>query len=121
MKKSVLGLLVMVAGVVAGGCQKKPAASPQPTNPPATASGNPLTAPVDYLGTINEAKKHSIARINYAQVTHAIQQFQAMEERYPKDLNELVSQHYLGSVPNPPAGMKFDYNPTTGALKVIPK
>jgi hypothetical protein len=36
----------------------------------------------------------------------------------PKDLNELVPK-YLKSIPAPPPGTKFDYNPATGEVKVV--
>jgi len=36
-------------------------------------------------------------------------------------LNELVSPNYLPRLPSPPPGMKFDYNPATGQVKVVPQ
>jgi len=47
--------------------------------------------------------------------------FYAQEGRYPKNLDELVGPNYLSRLPAPPPGMKFDYNPGTGQLKVVPK
>jgi serine/threonine protein kinase len=73
----------------------------------------------DYLGAVNQAKKYSEKAIDLAQLKNAIQQFNAMEERFPKDLNELVQQHYLVSVPVPPRGMKLAYNPQTGEVRIF--
>src|SRR5688572_12334728 len=84
------------------GCKKaEEATSAKPANQ-ATSSGNPITAPVDYLGAVAQAKKVSEKQIHLVSLNNAIQQFNAMEERFPKDLNELVEKHYLGSVPTPP-------------------
>jgi hypothetical protein len=49
----------------------------------------------------------------------AIDQFQVDKGRYPKDLNELVTEKYISKVPEAPYGMKVDYDPATGAVKVV--
>ena len=46
--------------------------------------------------------------------------FYAQEGKFPKDLKELVPD-YVGAIPPAPAGMKYDYDPKTGAVKVLPK
>ena len=121
MKKMTVLLLGLVAGVViAGGCGKKPQAAAQPTNTP-SAVGNPLTAPVDYLGAVNQARKSSARKVDLVSLKQAIEQFQAAEERFPNSLDELVTQRYLARLPEPPPGMKFDYHPQTGAIRVAPK
>ncbi len=101
------------------GCKKADEANAaRPTNQ-ASASGNPITAPVDYLGAVAQAKKYSEKTINLVSVNNAIQQFNAMEERFPKDLNELIEKHYLQSVPAVPAGMRLGYKPQTGEVKIF--
>src|SRR5215510_15100306 len=105
--------------LVVTGCKKSDQTTPaKPTNQ-TSSSGNPLTAPVDYLGAVGQAKKYSEKAIDLAQLQNAIQQFNAMEERFPRDLNELVQQHYLASVPVPPRGMKLAYNPQTGEVRIF--
>lgn len=101
------------------GCKKTEEATPAKSTNQTSSSGNPLTAPVDYLGAVGQAKKYSEKAIDLAQLKNAIQQFNAMEERFPKDLNELVQQHYLVSVPVPPRGMKLAYNPQTGDVRIF--
>jgi hypothetical protein len=86
---------------------------------PASTSRSPATAPLDYLAAQGQAKKHSEKVISVAQVQQAIQQFQAMEERFPKDLQELVSRRYLAAVPQPGRGQRFTYDPATGAVRVV--
>jgi hypothetical protein len=115
------GCLVLVAGLMLFGCgQKKEAAPAKPTNS-TTSSGNPLTAPVDYLGAVGAAKKTAIKVIDTAYLSQQIQLFHEQEDRYPENLNELVTMHYLNALPAPPYGMKFSYDPQTGQLKVVRK
>ena len=105
-----------MAGLLWSGCKKKEAAPAEPSS-----SGNPLTAPVDYLGAVGKAKQTADKTVAKAGLQQTIDLFQAQEGRLPKDLNELVGPNYLSKLPAPPQGMKFDYNPATGQLKVVPK
>ena len=118
MRKSFIPLILMAGLFVA--CKKNNESS-SGNNPPANSSGNPVTAPVDYLGGVAKAKKSADATLETASLNKAVQLFFAQEGRYPKDLNELVRPDYLSSIPAPPAGMKYDYNPKDGTLKVVPK
>jgi hypothetical protein len=120
MKSYVLGTAVAVLFI---GCSDN-------SNPPPTAkksasttnnsSGNPVTAPVDYLGAVAKAKKTSIRVADVASVSQAIQLFKQEEERYPKDLNELVTKQYLPALPAPPYQMKYQYDATSGKVSVVP-
>ena len=116
MKRS--ALLVLTTGLLLTGCSKKESAAVQPTNQ--AASGNPLTAPVDYLGAIAKAKKHSEKTIDATSVNQAVQLFYAQEDRFPKDLNELVAKHYMAGIPSAPTGSQWAYNPQTGETKLLP-
>jgi len=110
-------LFVLAAGLLLTSCSKKEADAVQPTNQ--AASGNPLTAPVDYLGAIAKAKKHSEKTIDATSVDQAVQLFYAQEDRFPKDLNELVSKHYIPAIPPAPTGLQWSYNPKTGETKLL--
>jgi hypothetical protein len=105
-----------MAGLLFTGCSKRDSTA-QSTN--ASSSGNPVTAPVDYLGAVAKAKQAADKTISTAGLNQAIQSFQAQEGRLPATLNELVTKNYLPSIPPPPAGMKYDYNPKTGQLRLI--
>ena len=109
----------MVLGLALVGCGKKdqPVAA-KATNAPAE-SGNPITAPVDYLGAVGAAKKHAEKVIDTVSITQAVDLFHAQEDRFPKDLNELVTTHYLQSIPPAPYGMKITYDPINGQVKVV--
>ena len=110
---------LLAVGLVVTGCGKKEnKAVAKETNAPA-ATGNPITAPVDYLGAVAKAKKVSEKTIDMAYINQAIQQFNAMEERYPTDLREMVTKGYLRSVPEPPYGMRFIYDAKTGQFRVV--
>lgn len=115
-------LTVLAAAVLLGGwgCGQK---NPEPKTPAtnAASSGNPLTAPVDYLGAAAQAKRVSEKTVDLAALRQAIQLFYAQEDRYPRDLQELVNEKYLGALPPPPAGMQFKYNPANGEVSLAPK
>jgi len=108
--------LVLVA-VMLSAC-KKPAPKPAATND-SVMSGNPAMAPLDYLAAQAKAKKFAEKSITTSELTSAIQKFNAMEDRYPRDLGELVQQHYLQAPPVAPRGMAFAYNPQTGEIRVV--
>jgi hypothetical protein len=113
----VLGLAALFG---AAGCEQKSADKKAPaTN--AASSGNPITAPVDYLGAAAQAKRVSEKTVDLAALRQAIQLFYAQEDRYPRDLQELVNEKYLGALPPPPAGMQFKYNPANGEVSIAPK
>jgi hypothetical protein len=85
------------------------------------SSGNPLTAPVDYLGAVAKAKHTADKGIETASLNQQIQLFFAQEGRYPKDLNELVTMNYLKALPAPPNGMELKYDAAKGTVAVVPK
>ena len=74
---------------------------------------------VDYLGAVSKAKKTAVKVLDVASLTQAIQTFHANEDRYPTSLAELVSTHYLPSIPALPTGMRYNYNPASGVVKVL--
>jgi len=113
-------VVILVAGLLLSGCGKKEPASSSGSNAPAS-SGNPLTAPVDYLGATAKGQQRGLTTTALASLKRAIDMFSAQEGRLPKNLTELVGPDYLRHLPEPPVGMKFDYNPTTGEVKVVSK
>jgi len=112
-------LLFAALALLTAGCSKKETAqAAKPTNS-SYSSGNPITAPVDYLGAVGQAKRLAEKTVSRVSLDKDIQLFHEAEGRYPKDLNELVKEHYIPAVPQPPYGMKFDYNPATGQFRVL--
>jgi hypothetical protein len=76
---------------------------------------------VDYLGAVSKAQQSAQKVASTVGITQAIQQYYTVEGRYPKTLNDLVSPDYLSRLPDPPPGMRFDYNPATGEVRAVPK
>lgn len=77
-----------------------------------------VNAPTTYIKTVTDEKKNLEKKVDVTSLNHAIQQFQVQEGRYPKDLNELVTQHYLGKVPDAPYGYKINYDSKSGTVTV---
>ena len=113
-------LLSLAAGLLLAGCGSSDSGKPaQATNAtPNYGSGNPITAPVDYLGAVGQAQKFAIKTIDLSYLNEAIQQFNAAEGRLPKDLNELMP-NYIGKIPQAPYGSKIVYDPNSGTVKVV--
>ena len=110
-------LFVSLAALILVGCGDQSSQSGQSTN--AATGGNPVTAPVDYLGAISKGEQSAIKTIDTSSIQKAIQLFQVEKGRLPTDLNELVREKYLPRIPETPYGTKLDYNPTTGDIKVV--
>jgi len=110
--------IVLLAGLLLSGCGKDAPPSSGSTN--TSSSGNPLTAPVDYLGAVSKAKKTTDKTVATVGIDQAIKMYSAEMGSMPKDLNALVPS-YLPSIPPAPTGMKYDYDPKTGIVKVVPK
>ena len=116
--------LVLAATFLLTACGKKnaPATAAKETNQSASSgnsSGNPLTAPVDYLGAVAAAQKTATRVVDKASIQRAIDMFNAQEDRYPKDLNELITKHYYPSLPALPRGMKYLYDPAAGKVEIV--
>jgi hypothetical protein len=108
--------LILLSSSLLIGCGKKEQSKNLLTN---NNSGNPITAPVDYLGAVSQARKTAIGRIDIASLQNAINLFNGQEDRYPRDLNELVQQRCIQAIPQLPAGSRYAYNPQTGEIRII--
>ncbi|MBC8244879.1 MAG: hypothetical protein H8E20_10840 [Verrucomicrobia bacterium] len=118
MRTNWIASLILTLGLCACGGTSEAPKDEKPEKEKSTSSGNPLTAPVDYIGAVGKAKKVSEKRVNLANIQNAIKQFQAVEGRYPKTLKELVTEGYFPRAPRPPRGMRYVYDPKTGQVGV---
>ena len=116
MKTNLPSLLFLTCIALTGCSDKKSDSSPS-----VTSTGNPITAPVDYLGAIAKAQHSSVNKLSLLGITQAIQQYQAQEGHLPKTLDDLVTAKVIGQLPSAPQGMKFKYDPTTGNVSVVPQ
>jgi hypothetical protein len=98
-----------------GGQSDKPAAATNTT----TSGSTPLSAPADYVGALGKAKQAAEKTVDTATLNQAIQMFNVEKGRFPKDLNELVTEKYVPKLPPAPYGMKLDYDPASGKVKVV--
>jgi hypothetical protein len=112
-------LIAAAAGLLLTGCGNNSSSTNKATNTvPQAASGNSANAGADYLGAAGQAQRYSINQIALAQVKQAIQQYNAAEGHYPKNLQELIP-NYLAKIPAQPAGYQLSYDPATGQVKVV--
>jgi hypothetical protein len=110
--------LSITTGLLLVGCGGESDKSASATN--TTSSGStPLSAPADYVGALGKAKQAAEKTADTARLNEAIQMFNVEKGRYPKDLNELVTEKYIPSVPAAPYGMKLEYDATSGKVTVV--
>ncbi len=105
--------LLPVACLTFSACGKKEEPAPKP------AAGNPVTAPVDYLGAVAKGQQTAVKTLGAVSLDSAIKAFFDQESRYPKDLHELVTSGVLPKLRAAPTGMKFQYDPATGQVKMV--
>lgn len=98
------------------GCGRPPSDGASTAGP----TQHPAMAPLDYLSVQGQGKRRSENVVALVQVQKAIQEFQATENRWPTDLEELVRAGLLASVPGVPAGQRLAYDPATGAVRMAP-
>jgi outer membrane biosynthesis protein TonB len=92
------------------------AAAPAPTH---KVGESVLYGPGDYLETTVGALPYAKRTLATANLENTLKAYQASEGHWPASLDELAK--WLGQpVPPAPQGMKYDYDPKTGAVKVVP-
>jgi len=110
--------LALILLSLAVGCGDNKSSSQNATNT-ASSSGNPLTAPVDYLAAAGKAQQSAVKTVDTTALNQAIQLFNVDKGRNPKDLNELVKEKFLTEIPPVPYGMKLVYDEQQGKVSVV--
>ncbi|HWD94627.1 MAG TPA: hypothetical protein VG938_20025 [Verrucomicrobiae bacterium] len=110
--------LFIAALILATGCKPSDQSKTVGSND-TNSSGSVLQAPADYVGALGRAKQNAGKTVDVASLNQAIGMFQVDKGRFPKDLDELVKENYLKKLPDVPYGMKLDYDPVNGQVKVI--
>jgi len=78
----------------------------------------PINAASKYGGVMGRALKKSRAMNDVLYLKNKINTFQVQEGRLPNSLEEIKAKGYIDKLPEPPAGMKFVYDSTTGKVSV---
>ncbi|MDB6108394.1 MAG: hypothetical protein JWR69_144 [Pedosphaera sp.] len=122
--KTAFNFLLVVSLLLAGCGEKETGQPARSTNAPVkgspnAGSGNPMTAPVDYLNSLGQGQQKALKTVDVASLNQAIQMFNVQEGRYPKDLNELVDSKLITKIPAAPYGMKLNYDPNSGKISVV--
>jgi hypothetical protein len=112
--------LSIAASLLLVGCGESATQSPPGTNR-AAAGSSPLSAPADYVGALGKAQQTAVKTVDTSSLNQAIQMFNVENGRYPNSLNELVEKKTIPALPQPPAGMKLDYDATAGKVRVVPQ
>jgi len=115
--KTLLLLVFPFAAVLLAGCSQESTPPAQTTNAP--TSGNPPDAPGGYLGSLAKGHQSAVKTVDTTALNQAIQLFQVDKGRYPKDLNELVTEKFIPKIPDAPVGMKIVYDANAGTVKVV--
>ena len=110
-------LLSFALAVMLVGCNKESNPPAQTTN--TTTSGNPLDAPGEYLQGLAKGQQRAVKTVDTTSLNQAVQLFQVDKGRFPKDLNELVTEKFIPKIPDAPAGMKIVYDANAGTVKVV--
>lgn len=117
MRRYLLILTLMLTGCGSKSQDSQTHYSSSPTNKEESL----VTAPVDYIASSIRIGENTKGTIELVTLRKAIESFQQQEERNPDSLEELVQKSYLKVLPTPPSGLKFEYNPKTGDVRLIPK
>lgn len=115
----ILPLLVAAAVASLCACKEEPKPKAETPKTPQKLGENPVAAPLDYIAAVGKAHKASIGRLETAKLIDAIQKFEAIENRPPKELSELVPG-FISALPPAPAGMKLEYKAADGSFMFVP-
>lgn len=127
-------ILGTVAALLLTGCpdqgfpeKRKPAGSPamQKSGTPAavkTPAGDPkstATGPfAEYGKNLSNAEKTAAQTSGLVTLNQSVKQFEVVEGRLPRSLDELVASRYLDKLPPPPRGKRFIYDLKAGKVDV---
>lgn len=108
MKKGLLALVILSSALTVS-CNRREKPGEELT---------PMNAVEKYGGVMGKTFKKSKAMDDLLYMKNKINTFQVQEGRYPYSLNELVEKNYLEKLPEPPKGMAFHYDASSGKVDV---
>jgi hypothetical protein len=110
-----MGLVLSLVVLLGCGEKSQPAAADKKSS----SSSNPLDAPGDYLKSAVKAQRDAAMVVDTNALTKAVDLFNVDKGRYPKDLNELVTERYIPKLPEPPFGTKLSYDANSGRVTIV--
>ncbi len=111
--------IFVVLGLALAGCgEKQPDAAHDPGAETNSENGF-LNAPAEYLKAANKGQRSAVRTVDTAALNAAIQLFNVEHSRFPKDLDELVALKYVAALPQPPKGMKLNYDAASGTVTIV--
>ncbi len=102
-----------------GGRSQEPSSETQTNPSQAHAQASPLTAPLDYIGSVDQASQQATQSLALSQVRQALEQFRILEGRLPEQLEELVEAGLLARIPSNERGGRLSYHPKEGLVKWV--
>jgi len=120
--KTLVLFVAPLTAVVLIGCSRESTpenVSTQTTN--TSTSGNAPEAPGGYLGALARGQQSAVKTVDTTSLNKAIELFQVDKGRFPKNLNELVTEKFIAKIPDAPVGMKIVYDANAGTVKVVKK
>ena len=70
-----------------------------------------------YFGAVNKARRSAMESAALTKLQQEIRRFKALKGRHPRSLDELKKWRG-GSLPEPPTGRQYQYDPDTGELSL---
>lgn len=118
----------MTISLLLTGCPEKrrPAGSATPSAAPSGSSSSQTTTTerakgplADYARNLMDSEKKATEVTGLTAIEQAVNQFNVIESRYPKSLDELVAMGYMVKIPPAPRGQRFIYDPSDGSVKAL--
>ena len=72
-----------------------------------------------YLDHLMDARRRAKEMSRNLPVRQTVEAFHALKGRFPKNLQELKKE--FPAFPDPPQGMKYNYDSSTGKIEVVPE
>jgi hypothetical protein len=115
------GFMVIIALLLVG-CTRHQETAPTSAQAPGTsesqpAAGNP--AVITASPGLKPAAEPTAAALQ--ELTHLLRRYSAANQRVPTALSEVVTEDYLASLPLPPAGKKYGFDPKRLEAVLVPQ
>lgn len=83
------------------------------------SNGAAISAPVDYLGAVANAKKSMEGKLALSQLSQAVQNYQIENGKLPASLDALLESDHLSRLPKVPYKTKLSYDSKTGVVDLV--